>query len=112
MGGRRGRRGRLTAALAPKGNRRGLCSAQRCASTRHNRPDPMEFDNRNLTRREAGILRRLAEAELPRQLAKLQTLTMADPPEPGQRERPYVLWHESVQVLRRAISKLRRFETT
>jgi hypothetical protein len=71
-----------------------------------------EFDHRNLSRREAGILRRLAEPELLRQQGMLSTVTLNDPPEPGQRERPFVRWSASIEALKSAISKLKRIEAS
>ena len=71
----------------------------------------MAWEN-GLTRRQARALRRLAEAHLPRLEAKLKTLSITTPPEPGQRERPFVLCLWAVEDMKVAIRKLRRIETT
>jgi len=66
----------------------------------------------NLTRREARTLRRLAQAYLLELERKLPTLSPATPPEPGQRERAYVLCRWAIDDMKAAIKKLRRVETT
>jgi hypothetical protein len=66
----------------------------------------------SLTRRQARILRRLAEAYLAQLERQLPTLSPATPPEPGQRERPYVRCRLTIDDVKLAIKKLRRIETT
>jgi hypothetical protein len=70
-----------------------------------------EFDHRNLTRREAAILRQLAQAYLEELRQRLQGLSLATPAEPGQRERPYVRCRRAIETISGAIAKLRRMET-
>jgi hypothetical protein len=65
----------------------------------------------SLTRREARILRRLAE----RYLLRLQELlpTQYGLPKPGQRENfPWVDTRNEIDEVQSAITKLRRIETT
>jgi hypothetical protein len=66
----------------------------------------------SLSRRQARILRRLAEAYLAQLERQLPTLSPATPPEPGARERPYVLCRLTIDEVKIAIKKLRRIETT
>lgn len=66
----------------------------------------------SLTRRQARMLRRLAESYLTRLERQLPTLSPATPPEPGQRERPYVICRLTIDEIKAAIQKLRRIETT
>lgn len=72
----------------------------------------MSWSIHNLTRREARTLRRLAQAYLAHQERRLPGLSIATPPEPGQRERPYVLCRWAIDDMKAAIRKLRRIETT
>jgi hypothetical protein len=67
------------------------------------------FDHRNLSRQEAEILRRLAEALLHE--FELSPIDLNEPPEPGQRERPFVRRVQQTKTLKSAISKLKRIET-
>jgi hypothetical protein len=69
------------------------------------------WDN-NLSRWQARILRRLAESYLKQLEQQLPTLSPATPPEPGQRERPYVRCRLTIDQVKLAIKKLRRIETT
>jgi hypothetical protein len=66
----------------------------------------------SLSRRQARILRRLAEAYLAQLERQLPTLSPATPPPPGQRERPYVVCRLTIDEMKLAIQKLRRIETT
>ena len=66
----------------------------------------------NISRRQARILRRLAEQYLEQLQRHLPTLSPATPPAPGDRERPYVLCRLTIDELKLAIKKLRRIETT
>lgn len=72
----------------------------------------MSWSIHNLTRREARTLRRLAQVYLTHLEAKLKTLSIATPPEPGQRERPFVRCLWNIEDMKSAIKKLRRIETT
>ena len=65
-----------------------------------------------ISRREARTLRRLAQVYLAHLERKLPTLSPATPPEPGQRERPYVRCRWDIDDMKSAIRKLRRIETT
>jgi hypothetical protein len=69
------------------------------------------WDN-SLSRWQARILRRLAEAYLAQLEQQLLTLSPATPQEPGQRERPYVRCRLIIDQVKIAIKKLRRIETT
>lgn len=66
----------------------------------------------SLTRRQARILRRLAETYLKQLERQLPTLSPATPPAPGNRERPYVICRLTIDEMKLAIQKLRRIETT
>lgn len=71
----------------------------------------MAWEN-GLTRRQARTLRHLAQVYLASLERKLPSISLNAPPEPGQRERPYVLCRWAIDDMKHAIRKLRRIEQT